>query len=141
MMLLTTQGLSADEKTQAASVDYRKSTFKMVKWHMGPMAGMVKGKIAYDAATFSSNANAMAALSGLADNGFLLKSPAENSRSKTIIWENKADFDKKMQAFVSASEKLAIAAKSNNLDTIKPVFGALGKSCKGCHDEYRAKKK
>ncbi|MGH1439907.1 MAG: c-type cytochrome [Cellvibrionaceae bacterium] len=141
MMLLTTQGISADEKAKAASVDYRQSTFKMVKWHMGPMAGMVKGKVAYDAAAFSSHAGAMASLSHLAENGFLTESPAENSRSKANIWKNKADFDKKMQAFVDASDKLVVAAKSNNLDTIKPAFGALGKSCKGCHDEYRAKKK
>lgn len=141
MMLLTTQGISADEKAKAASVDYRQSTFKMAKWHIGPMAGMVKGKVAYDAEAFSGHANAMASLSQLAENGFLIESPAEDSRAKTNIWENKADFDKKMQAFVDASEKLVVAAKSNSLDTIKPAFGALGKSCKGCHDEYRSKKK
>lgn len=138
---LSTHGVSADEKAQAAAIDYRQSTFKMVKWHMGPMADMVKGKMAYDAAAFSKNADAMADLSKLASNGFLINSPSEDSRAKASIWENTADFDKKLQAFVEASNKLVIAAKSNSIDTIKPAFGELGKSCKGCHDDYRLDKK
>jgi cytochrome c556 len=32
---------------------------------------------------------------------------------------------------------LAIAAKSNNLDTLKTAFGAAAGSCKSCHDDFR----
>jgi hypothetical protein len=33
---------------------------------------------------------------------------------------------------------LRMAAKSNNLDTIKPAFGAAAGTCKACHDKYKA---
>jgi cytochrome c556 len=33
--------------------------------------------------------------------------------------------------------KLAVAAKANNLDTLKAAFGAAAPTCKACHDEFR----
>lgn len=139
MTILSSQTI-ADSKAEEAAIDYRQSTFKMVKWHMGPMAGMVKGNIDYNAAAFSEHANAMASLSHLAPNGFSVKSLADNSRAKAAIWENKADFDKKLVDFKNAATALATAAESNDLATIKPAFGELGKSCKSCHTDYRADK-
>ncbi len=137
--LLSTHYASADNsKAQEAAIDYRQSTFKMVKWHIGPMAGMVKGKIDYDASAFSEHAEAIFDLSKLASNGFLVESVAENSRAKAAIWKDKAEFDKKLESFTDAAEKLLAAAKSNDMSTIKPAFGALGQSCKGCHNDYRS---
>jgi cytochrome c556 len=33
--------------------------------------------------------------------------------------------------------KLVAAAKTNNLDNLKGAFGEVGKTCKGCHDNFR----
>ena len=33
--------------------------------------------------------------------------------------------------------KLAVAAKANNLDTLKAAFGEAAKTCKACHDDFR----
>ena len=43
-----------------------------------------------------------------------------------------------MKDFTDKSAALAVAAKSNNLDTIKPAFGAAAQTCKACHDKYKA---
>ena len=34
-------------------------------------------------------------------------------------------------------DKLQAAAKTGNLDQIKAAFGALGETCKACHDKYQ----
>jgi cytochrome c556 len=40
---------------------------------------------------------------------------------------------------MSEVAKLDAAAKTGNVDQIKVAFGAVGQSCKACHDAYRAK--
>jgi len=35
--------------------------------------------------------------------------------------------------------KLAVAAKSGNLDAIKTAVNSTGGTCKACHDDFRAK--
>ena len=37
--------------------------------------------------------------------------------------------------------KLDVAAKSGNLEQIKSAVGAVGQSCKACHDNFRAERK
>jgi len=40
------------------------------------------------------------------------------------------------------AEAAVLAAEAGNgLDALRAAIGDVGKSCKGCHDEYRAKKK
>lgn len=123
------------------SMEYRQSTFKMVGQHFGAMAAMVKGKVAYDADTFAKNADALVMLSQLAPNGFAIEGTHKKSRAKKAIWKNKADFAEKVTALQTASVALAEAAKTGELDKAKAAFGKAGKTCKGCHTDYRSKKK
>jgi cytochrome c556 len=53
------------------------------------------------------------------------------------IWENKADFDKRLTEMGALA---AAAGKTTSADTFKPAFSALGATCKSCHDIYRKKK-
>jgi len=41
---------------------------------------------------------------------------------------------------MAEAEKFEAAAKTGNLDTIKAAIGDLGKTCKACHDDFRAEK-
>ena len=132
---------SGSKDEQKDAMEYRQSTFKMVGQHFGMMAAMVKGKVEYDAAAFTKNAEAVAMLSQLAPNGFATVGSAKKSRAKKAIWENKEDFAKKVTAFQTASTALVEASKSGDLDKAKAAFGDAGKTCKGCHTEYRSKKK
>lgn len=55
------------------------------------------------------------------------------------IWEKPDDFASKTRDFRRAAEAMNAAAKSGDAATIKAAFGNLGKTCKACHDPYRAK--
>ena len=123
------------------AMEYRQSTFKMVRHHFGSMAAMVKGKVEYDADAFAKNADAVAMLSQLAGNGFVTEGTHKKSRAKKAIWENKEDFAEKVTDFQTAAAALAESAKSGDLDKAKAAFGGVGKTCKGCHTDYRSKKK
>ena len=45
--------------------------------------------------------------------------------------------EKRVATVPDAVVKLVAASKSNTMDTLKPAFGAVGKTCKGCHDDFR----
>ena len=57
--------------------------------------------------------------------------------SLPAIWESKADFDAKLVKF-SADAKAA-EGKVTDLDSFKAQMGEIGKSCGGCHNNYRKK--
>lgn len=63
------------------------------------------------------------------------------TRAKAEIWQKRQDFATKANEFVSAAEDFDSAAKSGDLGQIQASFATLGKSCKACHDPYRAPEK
>ncbi|HET7317170.1 MAG TPA: cytochrome c [Sphingomicrobium sp.] len=63
------------------------------------------------------------------------------SRAKAEIWDKAEDFAIKAHDFQTAANQFNVAAQSGDLGEIRTTFDALGKSCKACHDLYRAPKK
>ena len=63
------------------------------------------------------------------------------TRAKAEIWQKPEDFALKAHDFVTAANQFDVAAKSGDIAQIKMTFEALGKSCKACHDLYRAPEK
>ena len=60
------------------------------------------------------------------------------TRALPAIWEKPEDFATKDRDLQSAAQALKAAADSGNVDAIKARFADLGKTCKACHDTYRA---
>jgi cytochrome c556 len=52
------------------------------------------------------------------------------------VWEDKADFDKRLAEMGTLA---TTAGKATSAETFKPAFGAVGATCKSCHDVYRKK--
>jgi cytochrome c556 len=55
------------------------------------------------------------------------------------IWSKPDDFKAAMKMFSDAAPKLTAAANSGDAAAIKTAFGDVGKTCKNCHDNFRAK--
>ena len=63
------------------------------------------------------------------------------TRAKPEIWQKPEDFALKAHDFVTAANQFDVAAKSGDIAQVKMTFEALGKTCKACHDLYRAPEK
>lgn len=66
------------------------------------------------------------------------QSPDADYFASSKVWENKADFDARL-----AKLKVDVAAnapKAKSLDGLKEAAAAIGQTCNGCHELYRAKK-
>lgn len=130
-------GAGAQIKPEDA-VHYRQGVYTAMGWNFGPMAGMVKGEIPFDAKAFALRAERVAFLSTLPLEGFIPGSRVGKTDAKQEIWDNMDDFKSKLETLQTEAAKLAEVAKTATaLDALKPQFGKVDQSCKDCHDEYK----
>jgi cytochrome c556 len=58
-------------------------------------------------------------------------------QAKAEIWKKPAEFKAGQVAMSEQAAKLAKVADGNDVGAIKAQWQALGKTCKGCHDQFR----
>jgi len=115
---------------------YRQSALFVMSQHFGRIGAMVNGKIPFDAKSAADNADIVATISALPWAGFT--GGAEGGKAKPEIWKEPAKFKEYNEKLQAETAKLAAAAKTGNMDTIKAAFGATAGACKTCHDAFRA---
>ena len=137
LMTLTLPAFAQFAKPEDA-VKYRKSVMFVMAQNFGRVAAMANGRVPFDAKVAADSAAVADYMARLPWAAFGEGTDKGDTKAKPEIWKEQAKFNEgadKMQADMS---KLAAAAKTGNLDSIKTAVGAVGGSCKNCHDAYRA---
>ena len=102
-----------------------------------PVGKMLKGEMAFDAATvmasFRTWTDAAATFGDLFPEG---SESGFGTEAKATIWTDRAGFDNSLQAFAEAVEA-AIETSPQDLESLQPAAGAVFKQCKACHQDYR----
>ena len=120
------------------AIRYRQSVYTMIGWNFAPLAQMVKGKAAWDAAEFARRADRIAFLAPQLLEGFPAGSDTgAKTEAKPAIWQDMDDFKAKMDDLVTQSRALAEVAKSGDEAKMKEQFRQTAGACKACHDKYR----
>jgi cytochrome c556 len=122
-------------------IKYRQSVFNVIGRNFGGVLnGIAKGDVPYDQATAVKTAQLIEVLHTLPYNSF---GPGTDQGAPTKadpkIWQEPAKFKTAAENTQRELAKLPEAAKS--LDTLKAQVGAVGKTCKACHDDFRVKQK
>ncbi|MCP5420334.1 MAG: cytochrome c [Gammaproteobacteria bacterium] len=124
------------------AIEYRKATMEVIGWNFGPLGGMLKGKVPFDAALAKRNAERLEYLAALPLEGFppgADKGEKEKTTAKETIWEEPDKFKDLFEKMGSESAKLAEVAASGDEGAIKTQIGEVAKVCKSCHDDFRVK--
>jgi len=119
------------------AVKYRKNALFVMQQNFGRLGAMATGKAPFDAKVAADSAAVADFVARLPWAAFAEGTDKGDTRAKPEIWKEPAKFKEyadKMQAEMS---KLAAAAKTGNLDSIKTAVSATGGTCKTCHDAYR----
>lgn len=138
--LLASGNVAAQAKPEDV-IKFRQSVYTVIGWHVRPLGAMVKGQMPFDQAEFFRNADIVADMSKIAPHAFPAGSDTgAKTRAKPEIWSDAAGFKKVMDNFQAEAAKLAEVAKTaTSVDQVRGQFGALGKACAACHDNYRTK--
>ncbi len=119
------------------AIRYRRAAFTVMGTHFGRVAAMASGKVAFDPKVAASNAEIATFMSRLPYAGFVDGSDKGDTNALPKIWVERDKFDAAAARMQEEMTKLNAAAKSGNLDAIKPAVVATGRACKACHDEFR----
>ena len=127
----------------ADPIETRKATMKAIGGAFGGvMVKMVKGEIPYDAAAAKKAVDTMKEKADGIDVAVLFAKGTEkggDTEALPKVWSDAAGFKAamdKMKATVAAQAPTV----DQGMDKLKVAVGEIGKTCKGCHDEYRAQK-
>jgi len=119
------------------AIKYRKSAMFLMQTHVGRVFAMANGRVPFDAKAVADNAEAAAAVSKWQFSGFVEGSDKGETNAEPKIWAEMDKFREKATKSQEDMVKLNAAAKTGNPDAIKTAVGAVGQSCKACHDSYR----
>jgi cytochrome c556 len=123
------------------AIKYRQSSFFILGQNFGRVAAMVQGRVPFDAKLASESA-ANAEFASKLPWGAFAEGTEKGSiptRAKPEIWSDKAKFNEYADKMQTEMVKFNAAAKTGSLDNIKAAMGAVGGSCKACHDAFQAK--
>jgi cytochrome c556 len=136
--LLASLPAAAQFQKPEDAIKYRKAAFTVMSTHFGRIGAMAQGRVPFDAAAAAANAEIAADMSKLPYAGFVEgTSGTEKGQPKANVWTERAKFDEAAKKMQDEVAKLAAAAKTNNLETLKTAFGTAAGTCKACHDNFR----
>lgn len=121
------------------AIEYRKSALFVMGQHFGRIGQVVKGERPYLKEEVAKNAAIAEQMSKLPWEAFVAGTDKGDTRAKPEIWIEAAKFKSAAEKMEQEISKLAQLAKGGDLNAIKSQFGATGKACKACHDDFRQK--
>lgn len=135
--LMLVAGLaSAKDGVTNPVVKARMDTMQTIRVNTGVLGDMAGGKTAFDAAAAATAKAALSAAAAEIATKFKAEEDDPVSEARPDIWMAFDDFTKKAEVLVAAAAAVDVAS----LAGVQAGMGAIGGSCKSCHEAYRAKK-
>lgn len=140
--LLVGTGYGAAAMAQAKPdvlVKQRQSAMTLIGKYWGPISGMPSGKAPYNAETVARNAAYLEVLSQMPWDGFTDATKDVKSRALPAVFSDSAKFREGADAMRKSVAGLAKISKGGDEAAIKSAIAEVGKTCGGCHENFRAK--
>jgi cytochrome c556 len=120
-------------------VKQRQAAMTLQGKYFGPMAAMAQDKAPFKADVVAYNASLLNALSRMPWDGFDESTKDVKSAALPAVFSDKAKFKEASDNLQAAVEKLVVASKGSDVAATKAAIGAVGKTCGGCHENFRQK--
>jgi cytochrome c556 len=124
----------------AAATETRQSVFKLLAFNIGPIVGMARGMMEFDAAIAERNARRIAALAPMIPDVFAAMDTRPfdvETEALPLIWDNMDELAEKAAALVDAANTFAATAATGDQAATLGGLRALGGACGNCHDTFR----
>ena len=128
---------AAQFKKPEDAIKYRQSAMTLQGNHMGRLFAMVNGRVPFDAKLAAEQIEVISMLNRLQFTAFIAGSDKGDTNALPEIWSEKEKFAAAVAKSQADVAKLVAAGKTGSLDQIKAAAGAVGQSCKACHDAYQ----
>ena len=127
-------GALAHQGVQNPAVMARMNAMSAIADATKTLGDMAKGSVSFDAPRAQAAAQALAEKAADVPGLFEAREDDPKSEALPVIWETFEDFRQKTEEMEAAALALTNVA---DLGGLRAGMGALGQSCKGCHQGYR----
>ena len=138
--LVAAAALAAEAEAQAnpnQQVAVRKGAMNLQAKYAGPLFGMARGTVPYDARIAQRNADYLVMLTQMPWEDFQANSIGiANTRAKDSILKEPEKFKRLVDALQSDALKLAAAARGGDQSAVKSAAQAMGRTCNSCHESF-----
>lgn len=131
-----------DVKRLNDAVETRQAVMKIIKWNLGPMVGMVKEEIPFDADRFALGAQRIAMAGSMIEDASRPDTREATLANEALpnIWDEFAEYEELAEKLAASSAHLAEVAEGGDPGASRKAFLDMTKDCKACHDKFREKK-
>ena len=130
---------SAEERAEDATAT-RQAVFKLLAFNIGPIVGMARGMVEFDAAIAERNARRIAALAPMIPELIGAMDTREfdvETEALPVAWEQPDELAEKARELVAAANTFADTAAGGDQAATLGGLRALGGACGNCHDTFR----
>ncbi len=141
-LALAVAGTASAQMKPEDAIKYRQSAYGAMGWSMARIKMNVEGTFNKEDVIKSANVIQAIANSGMGSlylPGTDKGTGWEATRAKPEIWTEKEKLGKAATAFNKEANEMAKVAATGDAAAVKAQFGKLGETCKGCHDDFKAK--
>ncbi|NSL54525.1 c-type cytochrome [Uliginosibacterium aquaticum] len=121
-------------------IKYRQSAMTVTARSVGVLSAMAKGDLPFNKELAQRHASTIADLSDLPLTAGAYGPGTDKgapTKADPKIWSEADKFKAAFDKFSTSARSLPAAA--GDLNSLKTALADLGKTCKGCHDDYRMK--
>ena len=136
-LILASAMASAHTVPAKDAIKFRQSAFFLIGNMFGQVNGMAQGKVPMNEAVLKSSAANLNMLIQLPFHAFPEGSDEGKTKAKPEIWMESKKFNDAKEASQAAVGKLNAAVAAGNLKDLKALAAGVGKTCKGCHDQFK----
>ncbi len=140
VVLLACLALSACNKVDPNSpLGKRQIIFRQMLKTSEQLGGMLRGRVKFEAPTFTSSASQLASLAQQPWQHFPQARDEGKSSAKDEVWQNQQRFDELAKQLETTTAALALISSQQPLlpaNLAKP-FKQVENACEACHQEFR----
>lgn len=141
ILAATVTGGAAMAQEYKNQIKARQGQFWTLAINLGVLGSMAKGEVEYNAEAAQAAADSIKGVS-MVHMATLFPEGSDNmmvdgTRAQPSIWDQNDDFMAKWAALGDAATNAAANA-GNGQEALGPILGALGGTCKACHEAHRA---
>lgn len=127
------------EKHAKKATELRQSVFSLLGSNMGPLGGMAKGKIEFNEEAIKKHSLRINQLSHMIADYTRTDTSSFKTKTEALdkVWQQRAEFEKRIKDLNKSSKNLLKVAETGDQGAIKKAIGGVGKTCGGCHDNFK----
>jgi cytochrome c556 len=121
-------------------VKQRQAAMTLIGKYFGPLGAMAQDKAPFNGEMVNRNALLLEALAKMPWDGFQEVTANEKSGALPAVFKDPAKFKKASEDMQAAIANLVTVSKTGDIPALKGAIGGIGKTCGGCHENFREKR-